>query len=122
MALAETRIMYISGGVHHTATDPQILVVCSVMALFFLGYRAALFWFAVGIGIIVWFGVQEANGIPFEYRMNEDAILFQTIAASAGHLLIILMIVNMFQREKNLALNRLNERNKLLEEEKTTLG
>ncbi|MCB0700606.1 MAG: hypothetical protein KDC11_12180, partial [Chitinophagaceae bacterium] len=118
MALAEFRIMYISGGVHHTATDPQILVVCALMGLFFLGYRWAFIWFFVATGIIVWFGIQEANGIPFEYDMDEEFILFQTIAASAGHLIIVFMIVNMFQREKNLAITKLNERNLLLELEK----
>ena len=63
MAISETRIMSISGGVYHTATDPQILAVLPMMALLFLGLRSAIIWFVVGVAIIVTFGVLQAKGI-----------------------------------------------------------
>ncbi|MCD6064912.1 MAG: hypothetical protein K0R82_2823 [Flavipsychrobacter sp.] len=118
MALAETRIMYVSGGVYHTATDPQILAVCCLMALFFLGRKPAIFWFLVGVGIIVTYGVLQAQGVEFVPEFNKDYWLFQTVAATAGHLLIIFMVVNMYDSEKNKALRILKEKNDIIAEEK----
>lgn len=118
MALAETRIMQISGGVFHTATDPQILAVLPMLALLFLGLRGAIIWFFIGVAIIITFGVMQSKGIMFPYEMNPKYVMFQTIAASAGHLLIILMVINIFESEKNRALKHLEEKNIQVENEK----
>jgi class 3 adenylate cyclase len=118
MALAETRIMYVSGGVYHTATDPQILAVLCLMALFFLGRKMAFFWFFVGVSIIITYGVLQSLGVEFIPQFNPKYILFQTVAATAGHLLIVFMVVNMYDSEKNKALKMLQHKNKIIADEK----
>jgi len=118
LAIAETRIMYFSGGVYHTATDPQILALLAMMALLFLGFRFAVLWFFVGLGIIVTFGVLQSRGVEFPIDINPKYLLFQTVAASAGHLLLIFMVINIFEGQKNAAFKSLSEKNKIIEEEK----
>ena len=118
LALAESRIMYFSGAVYQTATDPQILALLPMMALLFLDFRHAIFWFFIGVGIIITFGILETNGVDFPIVMNPKYIAFQTIAAAAGHLLLIFMVINIFEGQKNAAFKRLSEKNKIIEEEK----
>src|SRR5438045_8925394 len=55
LALSLSAIMYISGGVYHTATDPQLMVLLPVMALLFINFRAALLWFFVPVSIVATF-------------------------------------------------------------------
>jgi class 3 adenylate cyclase len=117
-AIAEARIMYFSGAVYQTATDPQILALLPMMALLFLGFAEAIFWFLIGTGIIITFGILETHGVNFPIDMNPKYIPFQTVAAAAGHLLLILMVINIFENQKNAALHRLSEKNKIIEEEK----
>lgn len=118
MAISEARILFISGGVLNTATDPQILAVLPMMALLFLNLRAAFIWFFIGVAIIVLFGVLEVNGFDFKIEMNPRYIKFQTISAAAGHLLIIFMVINIFEGQKNRALKRLEEKNTIIEKER----
>ncbi len=42
LALSLSSIMYISGGVYHTATDPQLMVLLPIMALLFINFRTAM--------------------------------------------------------------------------------
>jgi class 3 adenylate cyclase len=118
LAIAEARIMYFSGAVYQTATDPQILALLPMMALLFLGFREAILWFLIGVGIIATYGYLETHGVNFPIEMDPKWIPFQTIAAAAGHLLLIFMVINIFENQKNAALLRLSEKNKIIEEEK----
>ncbi|MEO7766523.1 MAG: adenylate/guanylate cyclase domain-containing protein, partial [Ferruginibacter sp.] len=118
LAMAESRIMYFSGAVYQTATDPQILALLPMIALLFLGLRYAIFWFFIGVGIIVTFGILETHGVNFPIDMNPKFIAFQTIAAAAGHLLLIFMVINIFEGQKNAAFKSLSEKNKIIEDAK----
>lgn len=111
-------IMYISGGVYHTATDPQLMVLLPVMALLFLNFRAAMFWFVVGVAIIAVFGTLQLNGVNFSPKMDYKYIQLQELLAVCGHVVLVFMVINIFERQKNAAFKSLSEKNELIQLEK----
>jgi class 3 adenylate cyclase len=111
-------IMYISGGVYHTTTDPQLMVMMPMMALLFLNFRWAIFWLFIGATIIVVFGVMQLKGHDFEIMMDSKYIQLQNLLAVVGHLVLVFMVINIFENQKNEAFKSLNEKNKIIEEGK----
>src|SRR5579875_3496343 len=59
LGISLSAIMAISGGVFHTATDPQLMVLMPVMALLFLNFRWAIFWFVIAVVIVAAFGILQ---------------------------------------------------------------
>ena len=111
-------IMAISGGVYHTATDPQLMVLMPVMALLFLNFRWALFWFFLAVVIVAVFGILELYGIDFDIKMNYKYIQLQNLLAVIGHIVLLAMVINIFETQKNRAMTTLEQKNKIIEEEK----
>ncbi|HVE61751.1 MAG TPA: adenylate/guanylate cyclase domain-containing protein [Chitinophagaceae bacterium] len=118
LGVSLSAIMAISGGVYHTATDPQLMVLMPVMALLFLNFRWALFWFFVAIAIVSTFGILELNGYDFDIKMNYKYIQLQNLLAVVGHIVLLSMVINVFENQKNEALARLEENRRIVEEEK----
>jgi class 3 adenylate cyclase len=118
LALSLSAIMYISGGVYHTATDPQLMVLLPVMALLFINFRAALLWFFIAVAIVATFGAMQLYGVSFDIKMNYKYIQLQNLLAVCGHIVLVFMVINIFEKQKNLAFGRLLEKNKIIEKEK----
>ncbi len=118
LALSLSAIMYISGGVYHTATDPQLMVLLPIMALLFINFRAALLWFFIAVAIVATFGTLQLNGVSFDIKMEYKYIQLQNLLAVCGHIVLVFMVINIFEKQKNLAFDRLLEKNKIIEKEK----
>jgi adenylate cyclase len=118
LGISLSAIMAISGGVYHTATDPQLMVLMPVMALLFLNFRWALFWFVVAIIIVATFGILQLYGVDFSIKMNYKYIQLQNLLAVIGHIVLLAMVINIFENQKNVALTVLEKKNKIIEEEK----
>ena len=118
LATSLSLIMNCSGGVYHTSTDPQLMVLAPVMALLFINFRAAMIWFVIAVAILAVFGTLQLNGVSFEIKMNYKYVQLQNLLAVCGHLLLVFMVINIFEKQKNLALNQLEEKNRLVEAEK----
>jgi signal transduction histidine kinase/CheY-like chemotaxis protein/HPt (histidine-containing phosphotransfer) domain-containing protein len=118
LGLSEMGIMAVSGGVHHTATDPQLLVLMPIIALLFINRRAAIIWLIIGIAIISTIGILQMNGIEFIPQMNPHYLHFQGLLATSGHLILVFMVINIFENLKNEALDGLTEKNQELQWEK----
>jgi class 3 adenylate cyclase len=118
LGLSLSWIMKISGGVYHTATDPQLMVLMPVMALLFLNFRWALFWFFISIIIVTTFGLFELYGFNFDIQMNYKYIQVQNLMAVVGHIVLVAMVINIFENQKNRAMETLAKNNKIVEEER----
>ena len=118
LALSLSGIMYISGGVYHTATDPQLMVLLPVMALLFINFRAAMVWFIVAVLIVAVFGTLQLYGVSFDIKMQYKYIQLQNLLAVCGHIILVFMVINVFEKQKNEAFARLSEKNKIIEREK----
>ena len=118
LGISLSAIMSISGGVYHTATDPQLMVLMPVMALLFLNIRWALFWFAIAIVVIATFGIMQLYGIDFSIKMNYKYIQLQNLLAVLGHIILLAMVINIFENQKNRAMITLEKKNWLIEKEK----
>jgi class 3 adenylate cyclase len=118
LGLSLSAIMAISGGVYHTATDPQLMVLMPIMALLFLNFRWAVFWFFIAIVIVATFGILQLYGVDFSIKMDYKYIQLQNLLAVIGHIVLLAMVVNIFERQKNTAMITLEAKNKIIEEEK----
>jgi len=118
LGISLSAIMSISGGVYHTATDPQLMVLMPVMALLFLNYRWAIFWFAMAVVTVAVFGILQLYGVDFSIDMNYKYIQLQNLLAVIGHIVLLVMVINIFEKQKNHAMTTLEQKNKIIEEEK----
>lgn len=118
LGISLSAIMAISGGVYHTATDPQLMVLMPVMALLFLNFRWAIFWFVVAVVTVAIFGILQLYGFDFSIKMNYKYIQLQNLLAVIGHIILLVMVINIFERQKNRAMTTLEQKNKIIEEEK----
>jgi adenylate cyclase len=118
LGISLSAIMAISGGVYHTATDPQLMVLMPVMALLFLNFRWAVFWFAMAILIVATFGIMQLNGYDFSIKMNYKYIQLQNLLAVIGHIVLLAMVINIFEKQKNRTMAALEQKNKIIEDEK----
>ncbi|MGZ3922344.1 MAG: adenylate/guanylate cyclase domain-containing protein [Flavisolibacter sp.] len=118
LGISLSAIMSISGGVYHTATDPQLMVLMPVMALLFLNYRWAIFWFVMAVLTVAVFGVLQLYGVDFSIDMDYKYIQLQNLLAVIGHIVLLAMVINIFENQKNHAMRTLEEKNKIIEEEK----
>ena len=118
LGISLSAIMSISGGVYHTATDPQLMVLMPVMALLFLNYRWAIFWFVMAVVTIAVFGILQLYGVDFNIDMDYKYIQLQNLLAVIGHIVLLVMVINIFEKQKNHAMRTLEEKNKIIEEEK----
>ena len=107
LALSLSAIMLISGGVYHTATDPQFMVLLPIMALLFINFRAAIMWFFIAIIIVALFGVLQLYGVDFAIRMDPKYVQVQNLLAVCGHILLIFLVINIFENQKNEAFEKL---------------
>lgn len=118
LGISLSAIMSISGGVYHTATDPQLMVLMPVMALLFLNFRWAVFWFVMAIVTVAVFGVLQLYGVDFSIDMNYKYIQLQNLLAVIGHIVLLAMVINIFEKQKNHAMTTLEQKNKIIQEEK----
>lgn len=118
LGISLSAIMSISGGVYHTATDPQLMVLMPVMALLFLNFRWAIFWFVMAVVTVAVFGVLQLYGVDFSIDMNYKYIQLQNLLAVIGHIVLLAMVINIFEKQKNHAMTTLEQKNKIIEEEK----
>lgn len=118
LGISLSAIMAISGGVYHTATDPQLMVLMPVMALLFLNFRWAIFWFIIAVATVAVFGILQLYGFDFSIKMNYKYIQLQNLLAVLGHIILLVMVINIFERQKNRAMTTLEQKNKIIEEEK----
>jgi sensor histidine kinase YesM len=107
LALSLGAIMFISGGVYHTATDPQLMVLLPVMALLFISFRAAIMWFFIAVIIVATFGVLQLRGVVFNIRMDPEYVQLQNLLAVCGHILLVFLVINIFEKQKNEAFEKL---------------
>lgn len=118
LGVSLSAIMAISGGVYHTATDPQLMVLMPVMALLFLNFRWAFFWFVIAVVTVAVFGILQLYGVDFSIKMNYKYIQLQNLLAVIGHIVLLAMVINIFEKQKNTAMTTLEQKNKIIEEEK----
>lgn len=118
LATSLSAIMAISGGVYHTATDPQLMVLLPVIALLFMSFRSAMIWFFIALAIVASFGIMQLYGINFDIKMNPSYIQLQNLLAVCGHLVLVFMVINIFEKQKNEAFDKLIEKNKIIAREK----
>jgi class 3 adenylate cyclase len=94
------------------------MVLMPVMALLFINFRAAIFWFIIATAAIATFGTLQLMGVSFEIKMDYKYIQLQELLAVCGHVVLVFMVINIFENQKNQALQRLEEKNKQLDNEK----
>jgi class 3 adenylate cyclase len=111
-------IMYVSGGVYHNVTDPQLMVMLPIMALLFLNLRFAIAWFLIGIAAITTFGVIELNGYDFPVRMHPDYVQVQGLLAVIGHLVIIFMVILIFYNHQTIARREIEGQKEVIAKER----
>jgi class 3 adenylate cyclase len=118
LGLSLSAIMYISGGVYHTATDPQLMVLLPIMALLFINFRAAVLWFFIAVALVAAFGILQLYGVSFAIKMEYKYIQLQNLLAVCGHIVLVFMVINVFEKQKNIAFDKMLEKNKIIEQEK----
>ncbi|HEY2584056.1 MAG TPA: adenylate/guanylate cyclase domain-containing protein [Mucilaginibacter sp.] len=117
-AISLSSIMYVSGGVYHTSTDPQLMVLLPIMALLFINYRAAIIWFCISLALVAAFGILQLYGVKFDIKMNYKYLQLQNLFAVCGHIVLIFMVINIFDKQKTEAFKKIMGKNKIIEEER----
>lgn len=119
-ALAVYVLTYFSGGIW-SAVYPWIISV-PVLALLVVNRVSGLAWGGISYLVMQWFGMLALKGeqLPIEYNPEMKTAWF--VSVLPGLLLIVLFIAYVFESIQRKALTELEEKNKILNEQKETIS
>jgi signal transduction histidine kinase len=119
-AVAIIVLTYYSGGVW-SAIYPWIIAI-PVLALLVVDRNAGMIWTVISFSVMVWFAALAYQGVELPVEYNPELRTLWYITIVPGLLLIIMVISFVFESTQNKALQDLEDQNKILEEQKTTIA
>lgn len=113
-------LTYFSGGLW-SAIYPWIISI-PILALLIVNRKSAIFWGSLSLGFMLWFGYLAIQGVelPIEYNLAYKTEWF--VAVLPGLLLITVFIAFVFESIQRSALEKLEEKNETLNQQKDTIG
>lgn len=92
--------------------------VLPIASLLLINKKSSYFWSAACIALVVFIGVLQINGYPFENQIDPNYIYHFNISTFSGIVFMLFLIALLFENTKQDAFDLLNQKNNLLAQEK----
>lgn len=114
--LAVVVCIYFSGGLN----SPVLpwLATGPIVALLMAGWSTGLFWMIINLLCVIFFGFMTRRNFVFPTSNDQGWNNIFYLNCYCGLIMIIFLVAIVFENERNIAIRKLNENNKLLLEEK----
>jgi len=90
------------------------LGVLPIASLLLINKMSSYFWSAVCVGLILFIGILQIEGYPFENQIDPNYINHFNISTFSGIIVMLFLLALVFENTKQDAFNRLNQKNELL--------